>query len=152
MAIGIFDVVSDVRKPKLKSLLGWSALIMVIFSTIRTMDSTIYYTIKSKIRFYQKEHYKREYDVSMVHHQLSLLPTDAIVCAHSLLLLHIALRANVYEFPRIKDAEYVVYSNYDQFYITSEEEFNAKTDSLKHTSNREVLYDKEITVLKRIQN
>lgn len=148
-AIGIFEFISEIQKPKLKRALAWLAIILVISSTIRIMDSTIYYTKKAKIRFYQKQHYERNYNVSNVHQQLSLLPEKAIICAHSPFLPHLALRNNVYEFPMVKDAEYIVYSDNEDFYINSKEEFESMTDSLKASKHWEILYNGDITILKR---
>ena len=56
-AIGIFEVISGIKKTVLQKVLAWIAAVMVIASTFRVMDNTIYYTKKYKIRFYQKQHY-----------------------------------------------------------------------------------------------
>ncbi|MFT6745735.1 MAG: putative membrane protein [Glaciecola sp.] len=149
LALGIFDVVSGITKPRLKTFLAWTAVVLVLAATIRTMDSTVFYTNKAKVRFYQKQHYVRDYDVSEVYHQLSLLPSDAVLCVHSPILPHLALRDSLYEYPRIKNAEYIVYANHENFYISGEQEFMRATDSLKHCDEWQVLYDKDITVLKR---
>ena len=84
-----------------------------------------------------------------VHELLSKIPPEANVSAQSPFVPHLALRDNIYEFPMIKDASFIVYSEKEDFYNTSKQEFQAKTDSLKASKDWEVLFDDELIILKR---
>ncbi len=63
LTIGVFSVISKYKKRYLVNTLSAIVLIGTLISTIRTMDNTVVYTNKSKIRIYQPRHYKRNYNV-----------------------------------------------------------------------------------------
>ncbi|MCI5058164.1 MAG: DUF2079 domain-containing protein [Flavobacteriales bacterium] len=149
LSLGIFSVISSFKRKKLKKILTIIVAMMAVISTVRIMDRTIFYTKKSKIRFYKAKHYRRNYDVNRVHKLLDELPHDAKICAQSPFLAHLALRDDIYEFPRVKDAEYIIFSKNEDFYINSKQEFFRKTDSLKRSSEWETIIDDDITILKR---
>lgn len=123
LAIGIFTGISEFKSRNIERVLALVALAGILFSTIRVMDRTVVYTNKSRIRFYQASHYKRNYNVKAVQQQLKQLPGDAKISALTPLVPHLALRDNIYQFPILKDAEYVVYSEKEGKYPLSEDEF-----------------------------
>ena len=149
LAIGIFMVVAEFKKQNLIKPIGVIIVCLAIGSTFRTMDNTVYFTNKSQIRFYQKSHYQRDYNVAEVHQELSKIPADAVVSAQSSFLPHLSLRDNIYQFPMIKDAEYIIYSEMENTYPLKDEEFIALTNKLKDASEWQVLYDAEVIILKR---
>jgi len=148
MAIGIFMVISEFKKGKTIKLLSYTILFLTLASTIRLMDYTISYIDKSRIRFYQKAHYQRDYDVEVVHNQLSKIPKDAIVSAQSPFVPHLSLRDNVYQFPIIKDATYIVYSRKEGSYPLSKIKFDSLIMELEHSKNWKIVFDGSITILR----
>ncbi|MCO5263540.1 MAG: DUF2079 domain-containing protein [Lentimicrobium sp.] len=149
MAIGIFAVISGIRKKRLAGVLSILVLLLTFASAFRVMDNTVIHTDKVNIRFYQKQHYTRAYDVAAVHKVLSGLPPDAIVSAQSPFLPHLALRDRIYQFPVIRDAEYIVLSFSEVPYPLTEAEFRMTTDSLEASGQWHVLYEGEIVILQR---
>jgi len=150
MTIGIFKVISEFKRPKLSLRLTYIVLFLVIASTIRTMDNTIIYTDKSRIRFYQKNHYQRDYNVKSVRQQLTKIPKDAKVSAQSPFVAHLSLRENIYLFPIIKNADYIIYSRKEGCYPLSKEEFNSKIIELEHSKDWKIIYNNGVTILKKI--
>lgn len=149
MAIGIFEVISGIRRKRLAGFFSVLVLVLTLASTFRVMDNTVIHTDKVNIRFYQKQHYTRGYDVAAVHKVLSGLPLDAIISAQSPFLPHLALRDRIYQFPVIKDAKYIIYSFEEVPYPLTETEFRMITDSLKASDQWHVHYDGDIMILER---
>jgi uncharacterized membrane protein len=150
MAIGIFKVVSEVKIVRVKRVMTFMIMFFVIASTMRTMDNTVLYTNKSRIRFYKKSHYQRDYDVALVHRQLREIPQNARVSAQAPFVPHLALRSGIYQFPIVKDADYIVYSKHEDSYPVTQEEFNSKMDSLLRSEHWKKLINNEIIILKRL--
>jgi hypothetical protein len=94
------------------------------------MDRSAIFTNKSTIRFYQSAHYFRNYDVNTVHRQLAEMPANAIVSAQSPFLPHLSLRESIYQFPTIKDAEFIVLSRIEGPYPLNEEQFREALESI----------------------
>ena len=150
LATGIFLAISDFKNTRLMKASAVVVVIAAFLCTFRTMDNTVFFTSKSKIRFYQSIHYTRDYDVKNVHQQLSEIPKDAIVSAQSPFLPHLALRDNIYQFPVINDADYIVYSEKEKLYPLNQKTFMTKKLKLETSGDWLILYqDDGFTVLKR---
>lgn len=148
-AIGIFKVIQDIQSIKAQKYLIVLSIILVSASTIRTMDNTVFFTDKNRIRWYKKGHYTREYNVKNIHEQLQKIPKNAIVSAQSPFLPHLSLRDKIYQFPILKDAEFIVFSNLENPYPLTVNEFDSITSSLKNEPKWIIIYDNEITILQK---
>ena len=148
-AIGIFKVIQDIKSIKAQKYLIVLSIILVSASTIRTMDNTVFFTDKSRIRWYKKGHYTREYNVKNMHEQLQKIPKNAVVSAQSPFLPHLSLRDKIYQFPILKDAEFIVFSNLENPYPLTVNEFDSITSSLKNEPKWKIIYDNEITILQK---
>lgn len=149
LAIGIFKAIAEFESSKVRTILSYIVLICTIGSTFRTMDSTLFFTEKSRLRFYQANHYRRDYDVQHVHKQLSNIPANAIVSAQSPFVPHLALRQSIYQFPLIKNAEYIVYSRNEKRYPLNKIDFEYTISKLEQSGEWETLYSEYVTILKK---
>jgi len=150
MAIGIFITISEFKNNKLINILSLTVLSLTLFCTLRIMDNTIFPTSKSRIRLYQASHYTSNYNVSNLHRQLSMIPKDGIVSAQSAFVPQLALRDKIYQFPLIKDAEYVVYSLKENCYPITKDAFINFINELENSIEWTIQYkDEDITILKR---
>lgn len=143
MAIGIFSFINDLKKKK--TALWLSALVIAgaALATFRTMDHSVMYTQKSKIRFYQAAHYSRKYNVKTVYLELDKIPSGAAVSAQSPFVPHLALRDKIYQFPVIKDADYIVLSLNEDKFPLKEEEFTAKLKEINASGEWEETFSGE---------
>jgi uncharacterized membrane protein len=130
LAIGIFVVLGEVKHLKLRNISSYVVIVLCLACTIRIMDSTLYLNDKSKIRVYQKSHFEREYPTSEIRKKLNEIPENAIVSAQSPFVSQLAYRDNIYEFPIVKDAEYLVYSIYEDTYPLNEERFEEEINKI----------------------
>ena len=150
LSIGVFVVLSDFKSKVVHYSLGVLAIILTFSATFRSTDDTIYWTDKSRLRIYAAEHYERNFDVKLVHRQLNNLPKDAVVSAQCPFVPHISLRDKVYEFPRIDDAEYVVFHYKEVPAPLSQEDFIKVTDELLASGDWRVQLKKnDLVILKR---
>jgi uncharacterized membrane protein len=149
-AIGIFSVLAGWKSERLKKIFTFLVIGGALISTVRVMDYQSIWTDKGRIRFYQGHHYRRSYDVEVVYEQLNQIPDDAVVSAQSPILPHLALRDNIYQFPMVKDAEYIIYTIQEGTYPLSLEDFLKEIEKIRNSGEWEVQYeDANITVLKR---
>ena len=130
LAIGIFVVLSKLKSVKSQQIFASIVLVGCIVSTVKMMDRSAIFTNKSTIRFYQSAHYVRNYDVNAVHSQLTAIPVDAVVSAQSPFLPHLSLRETIYQFPMVKDAEFIVVSKLEGPYPLNEQQFRVAFDSI----------------------
>jgi len=150
LAIGIFSVIVELKNVHLKFFLTAVVIIGALGSTVRIMDNTVLFTDKSRIRFYQVSHYSRDYNVRTVYHQLNLIPEEAKICAQSPFVPHLALRNSIYQFPLIKDAEFIIYSEKEEPYPIDKNTFNSITTALENSKEWNVKYkDDNLTILKK---
>lgn len=143
MAIGIFSSIAVLKGNNLKKILIFLALVGCLLASIRIMDNTVMFTDKSRIRIYQTGHYQRNYDVSSVYKALKLIPDDAVVSAQSPFVPHLALRDKIYQFPIVKDAEYVVIFLNELSYPLSKDDFVNKTAELINSPSWTKIYSEE---------
>jgi uncharacterized membrane protein len=141
LAIGIFMIITDLKNKKLKIYLAYFIVILNIACAIRVMDNTAYISNKTKIRFYKSGHYTKEYDINLVKEQLSLLPKDAIISSQSVFITHLAFRDFVYQFPNIKDAEYIIVSSYESSAPLSSYELEEKISQIENSNEWETTYN-----------
>jgi uncharacterized membrane protein len=150
LAIGVFTVIHEIKNRKTARIITAIVFIGVSLATFRLMDNTVLYTNKSKIRIYQAKHYQRSYDVKAVHEQLKRIPKDAIVSAQSPFVPHLALRDKIYQFPIVKDAEYIVLSEKEGKYPLDEASFKATVSKMMMSGEWEINYESEdLVILKR---
>jgi uncharacterized membrane protein len=153
MAIGIFSVIDSFRNYKTRNILFAIVIIGAISSTARLMDNTVAYTNKSKIRFYNPDHYQRDYPVGEVHSQISKIPNNATVSAQSPFLPHLALRDNIYCFPIINDAEYIIYSDMELTSPLTKQGFKLKVEEIRNSAEWEIFFKADfLVILKRRAN
>jgi uncharacterized membrane protein len=149
LAIGIFSGIAEFRNKKTEKILAIIALAGIVLATLRIMDNTVLYTQKSRIRFYQAAHYQRNYDVKEVHRQLNHLPRTAKISAQTQFVPHLALRENIYQFPIINDAEYIVVSEKEGKYPLDEESFAVEIKKIMESGEWEEHYREDGLVILR---
>ena len=85
--------------------------------------------------------------MALVHQQLNLIPPDAVVSAQSPFLPHLSLRDNAYEFPKIKDAEYIVYSYMEDPYPATPQRFDSIITALSLSQYWQPIHEGDIVIL-----
>ena len=153
LAIGVFSFIGEMKKTWLRNSMIALVITGALLTSLRLMDKTIMLTDKSRLRFYKAIHYKRNYNVQLVHDKLNSLPADAIISTQTAFLPHLALRDKIYLLPFVKDAEYLVYSNKENTWPLNKEEFDEAIDKILQTHEWAVEFSNEdIIILRKIVN
>lgn len=150
LTIGAFNAILSADKLRARKILTILVLLGGLISTVRVMDHTIAYTQKARIRIYKKAHYEREFNISVVYKKLGLIPENAVVSAQSALLPHLAWRDQIYQFPIVKNAAFLVYSPKDNPYPLDTIEFKKQIDSIWQTGRWQIRVENpELVILQR---
>lgn len=153
ITIGLFSIILEFKSYKLQSIFAYTALTLTFGATIRSMDRTVFWTDKTRVRIYKSDHYMRNYDVRFVHDQLNKIDANAIVSAQSPFVPHLSLREKIYEFPVIQDASIIVINRREHPDPMTQEVFEIKTDSLLQSRHWKVKVDNgELLILERRTN
>jgi hypothetical protein len=126
LPISVFLVLSSFKPNKLQNYLAGLVCVGALAMTIHKMDSSNHQVpwtfYKAKIKFYDKSFYEAPFDVKKVNQLLKQIPENAKVSASNVITPHLAQRQFIYFFPTVKDAEYIVFSMFDNNYLMSVEE------------------------------
>lgn len=107
-----------------------AVVIFAAICTIRSMDDPVVPVDRAALRFYQPAHYQRDFDVAKAHKLLDLIPADASVSAQSSVHPHLADRQNIFLFPHLFDADYVVLSHEERTFPLSIEAYDKEKKTL----------------------
>jgi uncharacterized membrane protein len=133
LPLSVFLVISSVKTKKLQNILVILTCTATLGMTIHKMDSvnhevpwTFY---KAKIKFYDKSFYEAPFNIKKTNKLLKLIPENAKVSSSNVFTPHLAQRQFIYFFPTVNDADYIVFSLFDNNYLMSE------TENDKHRNN-----------------
>lgn len=150
LAIGISCVLHEMKVQKTKNIFIAFVLLGCIVASFRVMDNTLISNDRERLKVYVPNHYRRNYDIQKVHEEINKIPHDAVISAQSPFLAHLALRDKIYQFPILKDADFIVYSFDEQPYPLSKDEFKKLTDDLIVNGNWTIQFKRaSFVVLKR---
>lgn len=132
LPLSVFLALASLKSRKLKIGLTIAVCAATISMTGYKLDKSnrlIHYLVRSdKEKFYCKEFYHTNYNLSDTRKLLKLIPSQAKISASEYLLPHLAQRQFAYFFPAVHDAEYVIFSvfadHYNHSYMENERERN----------------------------
>lgn len=135
LVLGSIWVLGEMKSKKWQY---WTQVLLIVGTlvvTFKSLDQTIFYTDKSRVRFYQAKHYQKHYSIEDIYELMKRIPQSAIVSTQSPFLPHLAWRDQVYQFPAIGDADYILCSLNESTYPITELEFQVKIEQLKTDSD-----------------
>jgi uncharacterized membrane protein len=115
--ICFYDGLKYLKFQKIKVVLA----ILVCFLTIKTtydkMETrdSLYYN-KVNGCFYIKEHYKSDFNKKEVKRVMKLIPENANLSSLNVFAAHLSFRKNIYQYPDLNDAEYVLLASTENAY------------------------------------
>jgi uncharacterized membrane protein len=132
-------------------------LIIVMISTfasnIKTMFSrhSIWYE-KTNTVFWQKGHYASGLDLKEIYSTIKLIPDKVAVSASSPLVPHLCNREKIYQFPVVRDAEYIaIFKGSRGVYPLGSEKLKEEIESLRKEVKYSIVRENEdIILIKRI--
>jgi len=125
LPLSVFLVLSSIKSKSIQIGLTIAVCIATIFMTIYKLDAKNNrvpgYLFLSKQKFYDKSFFTPPFNIKGVNNLLKQIPPNAKVCGSNILLPHLAQRQFIYFFPDVRDAEYIVFSVFDDNYLFSHE-------------------------------
>lgn len=109
------------------------ATLLSIGATIRVPDASIYIENRAKQRFYQADHYHREFDAQRVRELLCAIPADAAVSASTAFVPHLVMHRDLYQYPILENANVIVLATKEGPYPETREEFELAMDTLERS-------------------
>lgn len=153
LTIALFNWLLDFKESKKKMYLSIGFTVLTLYTTLASIDNRVskwYNSVNHK--FYSSEHYKREFDVKKMYEALKLIPTNAIVCAQSPLVSHLAFRDYIYQFPNVANSEYIILSEKENSYPLNQEEYDKIKKEYFASPEWQVIYNENYTcIFKRIR-
>ena len=139
LPVAVFQALASYKSNKLQNILVVIVCIASLGMTIHKMDKSnnqIPWTLyDQKFKFYDKKFYETPFNVKAVNKLIKRIPGDAKVSSSNLITPHIAQRQFIYFFPTVNDAEYIVFSLFDDNYLMSAEENEKQRE--KYLNSRE---------------
>lgn len=125
LPLSVFLVLSSIKSKSVQIGLTITVCIATIFMTIYKLDpknnQAPGYLYLSKQKFYDKSFFTPPFNIKGVNNLLKQIPPNAKVSGSNTLLPHLAQRQFIYFFPDVRDAEYIVFSVFDDNYLVSHE-------------------------------
>jgi len=123
LPLSVFTVLSRISNVKLAKGLAVIVCLATISATLiklQKANNQVPWTLNpSKVNVCHKSFYKAPFKINEVNKLLKQIPANAKISASNIILPHLAQRQNIYFFPEIKDAEYIIFSVTDNNYIFS---------------------------------
>ncbi len=137
LTMASFLALKDFRTKKLFKPIFIVLIVSAFFACFHLLDRptrSLYYH-SSHIRFYYNKHWQREFDVKQVRSDLKIIPKDAVVSAHNVLVSRLAFRNTVYLFPYFDDkTNYIVLLRKEiDTYPLNKENYSKKIDELRNS-------------------
>ncbi len=132
-------VLSVVKSEKNKLIFSFIYLILSVAVTIRLCDHTIGFVDKTRIRFYQSDHYESDFDIKVVYSDLKKIPINAVVSAENMFVPHLTDRKMIYQYPIVKNAQYILLSDDPHSYPIATDKMLKQIDSLNSSPNWRLL-------------
>lgn len=126
LPLSVFLTLISIPSEKLRKTL-------VLFVCFATLSVTVYKLdavhnkipwalTPHKVKIYDKRFFEQPFNIRKVNQFLKEIPGDAKVSASNVIAPHLSQRKFIYFFPTVHDAQYIVFSVFDDYYLMSAEE------------------------------
>lgn len=126
LPLSVFMTLSSLKSKKIQKtltiLLCFATLGITIHKLDRVNNIVPWILNPSKVKIYDKDFFKAPFDIKKVNRILKSIPADAKVSASNVISPHLAQRQFIHFFPAVYDADYIVFSVFDDYYLMSAEE------------------------------
>jgi uncharacterized membrane protein len=152
LSLGLIDLLSK-KKP---ALIYWTLLVTTLltfyfnYATLEDRRSSWYERVN--YIFHKKEHYDPQLNVKEIHKALEIIPENATLSVSSCLAPRLAFREKIYNFPIVKEAEYIaLVTNFRTTYPISREEFDQKVMEYKNSGKYQVVYENyDLLIMRKV--
>jgi uncharacterized membrane protein len=126
LPLSVFLTLSELKRATLRNGLIAVTCAATLATTIHKLNPRnciLPWTVNpAKQQIYSKRFFSTPFNISKVRQLLARIPATAKVSASDRFCPHLAQRKSIYIFPTVKDADYIVFSVFDNFYVFSHEQ------------------------------
>lgn len=126
LPLSVFLTLSSLKTKSIQNtftILVCVATLSITIHKLNRVNNKVPWTlIPSKVKIYDKNFFKAPFNIKKVNRLLKSIPPDEKVSASNVIAPHLAQRQFIYFFPAVQDAEYLVFSIFDDYYLMSAEE------------------------------
>lgn len=156
LPLSVFMTLASIRSVKLQKTLTITVCLASLITTIYKMDRVHRVVPDSfrpeKEKVYSSEFYQSDYNLKETHKLLKKIPKTAKVSASEDFFPHLAQRFNIYFFPEVNDAEYIVFSVFDDYFRKSHMENEKIRNSYLNSPDWEIIAEEfPVFLLKKKQ-
>lgn len=153
LPVAVFLILSEFKAQWIRWMLTATVCAGTVFITIYKLqghkDRSLFWDDR-KFAFFKSSFYKSDFSIATVTHQLEQIPPGALVSASGTMVTHLAWRPEIYNFPKVKDADYIAVFTDRDTYPLSQEEFESSLSAYFNDENWNVLTDDfPLMILKR---
>lgn len=143
LPLSVFLTLASLKSKMVQNGLAIITCVSTLAMTIYKLDRVnvvIPWTLNpSKEKIYYKGFFQSQMDIKKVNKIIKQIPKNARVSASDHLFSHLAQRQSIYLFPTVKDAEYIIFSVFDDYFMVSHEENEKSRNQYLSDPNWEIV-------------
>lgn len=143
LPLSVFLTLASLKSKIIQNILSVLTCLVTFSMTIYKLNPNnveIAWTLNpTKEKIYKKEFFQSQMNIKKVNQIIKLIPRDAKVSASDHLFSHLAQRQSIYLFPTVKDAEYIIFSVFDNYFMISHEENEKSRNQYLFDPNWEII-------------
>lgn len=126
LPLSVFLTLASLKSKIIQNILSVLTCLVTFSMTIYKLNPNnveIPWTLNpTKEKIYKKEFFQSPFNARKVNQIIKKIPEDAKVSASDHLFSHLAQRQSIYLFPTVNDADYIIFSVFDNYFMISHEE------------------------------
>jgi uncharacterized membrane protein len=146
LPLSVFLTLASLKSSKLQNILSiliCAATLSMTIYKLNPVNVEIPWTLNpAKEKVYYKGFYRSSFNLKETHKLIKTIPPTAKVSASDHLLSHLAQRKSIYLFPEVKDAEYIIFSVYDNYFMLSHMENENRRNEYLYNPEWEIIAKK----------
>jgi uncharacterized membrane protein len=93
--------------------------------SVRLMDNTEAYVDKKRVRVYQEQHFKSDFDIQKTYQLLGQFNSETKISCSTMFVPHLYNCKQVYQYPIVKDADYILIAVHNTTYPLTKKQLDA---------------------------
>jgi uncharacterized membrane protein len=143
LPLSVFLILASLKSKTIQLILAISVCLATLCMTLYKLNPDnveIRWTMNpAKERIYKKEFFKAPFNIRKVNQILKQIPKDARVSASDHLFSHLSQRQSIYLFPKVEDAEFIVFSVFDNYFMFSQMENEEKRNEYLYSADWQII-------------
>ncbi len=149
LSLLLIETTAKMKRGKIRYVIIYLITFTTIFSTLYTFfhRKSVWYD-KARTCFICKEHYQTSLNVPSIYDTFTEIPPEAKVSTNFNLAPHLAFRKKIYQYPVVKDADFIILlKETSEYYPLSKEDYFNKIDDLRKNNEFSIWLENESVII-----